>query len=139
MKNLILVVACFLSSFFVVCIVGHHRDSKVRTFGLQGAGEAQWGLCHQSAGRRARGALSRYHRIHELLGTGSKGSWAWKGGSKDHWHQEVVSEMYLKGEKEMVLGIGLVAFWAMEEEALSDWCIRGQVEYEVGGHYAWKQ
>lgn len=34
----------------------------------------------------------------------------------------------------MELGTGLVAFWAMEEKALSDWSIGGQVEYEVGGH-----
>lgn len=32
-----------------------------------------------------------------------------------------------------------VAFWAMEEKALSDWRIGGQVEYEVGGHCAWKE
>lgn len=40
--------------------------------------------------------------------------------------------MHLKGEKEMELGTGLVAFWAMKEEALSDCCIRGQVVERVG-------
>jgi hypothetical protein len=83
MRNLILAIAYFfLSSFCVVFTAGHHRDSKMRMFGLQRAREAQWGLCHQSAGRRARGPLSTPLRIHELLGTGSKGSWVWKGGSK---------------------------------------------------------
>lgn len=77
-RNLISAAAHFLSSFFVVCTVGHQRDSKVRMLGLQGAREAQWGLCHQSAGRIAREALSWYPRIHELPGTGSTGSWVQK-------------------------------------------------------------
>lgn len=77
-RNLISAAAHFLSSFCVVCTVGHQRDSKVRMLGLQGAREAQWGLCHQSAGRIAREALSWYPRIHELLGTGSMGGWVRK-------------------------------------------------------------
>lgn len=47
--------------------------------------------------------------------------------------------MHLKGEKETGLGTEMVAFWAVEEEALRDWCIQGQVGYEVGGHCAWKE
>lgn len=78
MRNLISAAAHFLSAFCVVCTVGHQRDSKVRMLGLQGAREAQGGLCHQSAGRIAREALSRYPRIRELLGTGSMGSWVRK-------------------------------------------------------------
>lgn len=40
-----------------------------------------------------------------------------------HWHQEMVSEIYLKGEKEVELGAEMVAFWVMEEEGLS--CVLG--------------
>jgi hypothetical protein len=47
--------------------------------------------------------------------------------------------MHLKGEKETGLGTGMVAFLAMEEEALKDWCIWGQVGYGMGGHCAWKE
>lgn len=39
-----------------------------------------------------------------------------KGGSKEDWHQKVVSEMCLKGEEETQLGKGLVTFWAMGKE-----------------------
>lgn len=48
MRNLILAVAHFLSSFCVTCTVGHDRDSTVRMFGLQGAREVQWdsAICH---------------------------------------------------------------------------------------------